>query len=125
MHKIETCHKKNTLLIYLNDFQGSNRELFVSEIERASASLSPGFSCIIILSKYTIASGKELQNLENLLYAYGLESIVYIDERKDIAVSGENHVSCNREDIGIHQATTLEEAEKMLSSKQYHEFALQ
>ena len=117
MHKIETRHKKNTLVIHLNRFIGSDRELFVSEIERATASLSPGFSCIIILSKYTTASGKELQNLENLLYAYGLETIVYVDERKYISLSEEDQISCNREDIWIHQAPTLKEAEEMLSSK--------
>ena len=115
MHKIETDHKKNLLVIRLNGFQSSNRELFVSDIEQAATNLPLGFSCIIILYKYTIVSGKKLQDLEDLLYAYGLKTIVYV---------GGHHFSFFRHkifssqtDIRIDQVTTLEEAEEVLSTQ--------
>jgi len=115
MHKIDTNHKKNRLVIHLNGFQSSNRELFVSDIEQATANLPLGFSCIIILSKYTIVSGKELQDLEKLLYAYGLKTILYV---------GGHHFSFFRHKefssqlhIRIDQVNTMEEAEEVLSSQ--------
>ena len=114
MHKIETTPKKNLLVIHLNGFKSSNRELFVSDIEQAAADLALDFSCIIILSKYTKVSGQELQDLENLLYAYGLKTIVYV---------GGHHFSYFRHKefssqlhISIDQANTIEEAEKALST---------
>ena len=115
MHKIERTHKKNLLVIRLNGFQSSHRELFVSDIEQAATSLPLGFSCIIILSNYTIVSGKELQDIEDLLYAYGLKTIVYV---------GEHHYSffrrkvfSSRTDIRINQVNTREEAEEVLSTQ--------
>ena len=114
MHKIETNHKKNLLLIHLNGFQSSNRELFVYDIEQATANLPLGFSCIIILSKYTKVSDKELQDLEKLLYAYGLETILYVGGHhfpffRHKEFSSQLHIS-------IDQANTIEEAEKALST---------
>ncbi len=118
MHKIETSHKENLLVIHLNGFEGSKREVFVSEIEQASMNLALGFSCIIILSKYTIVSDRELRDLENLLYAYGLKTMVYVGQRHCSPVTKSTEVSCNPAYIGIHQANSLEEAEQVLSTLQ-------
>ena len=115
MHEIETDHNKNLLVIRLNGFQSLNRESFVSDIEQAAANLPLGFSCIIILYKYKIFPNKQLQDLEDLLYVYGLKTIVY--------VGGHHHsffrhkASLKQTDIRIVQATTLEEAENVLSIK--------
>jgi hypothetical protein len=116
MHKIEIKHRKKILLIRLNGFQSSDRELFVSDIEKAATDLPLGFSCILILSKYTKVSGKELQDVENLLYAYGLETILYV---------GGHHFSFFRHKesfnplhIRIDQVNTVEEAEEMLASQE-------
>ena len=115
MHKIEINHKKNLLVVRLNGFKSSNRELFVSDIEQAATNLPFGFSCITVLSKHTIVSDKELQDIEKLLYAYGLKTILYI---------GGHHFSffrdkefSNQLHIRIDQVNTMEEAEEVLSSQ--------
>ena len=113
MNKIETNHKKNRLVILLNGFQCANRESFVSEIEQAANTLSLGFSCIIILSEDTIVSGKELQALEGLLYAYGLRKMVYVGGHhcssfQQSGLSGSNYIT-------INQASSREEAEAVLT----------
>jgi hypothetical protein len=115
MHKIETNHKKNQMVILLNEFQSSNRELFVSDIEQAATNLPLGFSCILILSKDTIVSGKELQDIEDLLYAYGLKTMVYVGEHHD-SLFRHKGFSCQT-DIRINQVNTIEEAEEVLSTQ--------
>ena len=118
MHKIEVHHKQNLFSIHLNGFLGSNRESFISEIERAVTDLNRGFSCIINLSKYAIISSKELHDLANLLYAYGLKTIVYVNERNTThPIPEETQIFCNREDIGIYQVATLKDAEEVLSAE--------
>ena len=115
MHKIETNHKKNLLIILLNGFQSSHRELFVSDIEEAATNLPLGFSCIIILSKDTRVSGKELQDLEDLLYAYGLKTVVYVGGHHHSFFRHKEFSS--RTDIRINQVNTIEEAEEVLSTQ--------
>ena len=118
MHKVETSHKKNLLVIHLNGFKGSKREVFVSEIEQASTNLALGFSCIIILSKYTVISDKELRDLENLLYAYGLKTMVYVGQRHCSTISKSTEASLDPAYIGIHRTNSIEEAEQVLSTLQ-------
>ena len=120
MNKIEINHPKNRLVILLNGFHCANKELFITDIEQAATTLPHGFSCIIILSKDTTVSDKELQALEDLLYAYGLRTVVYV---------GGHHCSSFRhkgfsslEDMTIRQANTREEAEAVLSAPAVHSF---
>ena len=114
MNKIETNHKKNRLVIRLNGFRCANKALLISEIEEAANTLSLGFSCITILSEDTIISGKDLQALEDLLYAYGLRSIVYVGG--ELCSSFQLKASSNARDLTINQVNTREEAEAVLSA---------
>ena len=106
------------MVIHLNGFKGSKREGFVSEIEQASTNLALGFSCILILSKYTMVSDKELRDLENLLYAYGLKTMVYVEQRHCSTITQTTEVLRSPAYIGIHQANSVEEAELVLSTLQ-------
>ena len=117
MHKIETNHTKNLLVIHLNGFQSSNREIFVSDIEQAATNLTPGFSCILIISKDTIVSSKNLQDLENFLYAYGLKTVVYVGGHH-FSFFRNNHkeFSCLT-DIRFDQANTIEEAKEVIATQ--------
>ena len=114
MHKIKVHEKKHLLVIHLNGFQCSNREVFVLDIERFSRNLPYGFSSIITLSKYSLATHKDLHDLGNLLYAYGSKTIVYVGGRNFFSVPKNNDLSCIPMNIRIHQANNIEEAEKLL-----------
>ena len=59
---------------------------YVNRIEEACNKLAPGFSCLILFPKYRKLSQWEedlLLNSEKLMYAYGLNSVVRVGNKRD------------------------------------------
>ena len=120
MHKVKADTDKNMLYVFCNNSKKMDMRKFVAEIEEACYALPYGFSCILVLSKNTATTEQYkwmIYYTENLLYAYGLSKIVIVKEQEHPFLPSGCDESYFPLGFQIENASTIQEAERILSSR--------
>lgn len=117
MHEIKADFLKNRLYITLRESDGTKMNSYVNEIEHACKELTPGFTCIAVFPGGNAPQQKDhdlVMNTKDLIYAYGAVKIVRVRKSGSAAILVKRAGLNMPGNIKVEDATTIQEAEKIL-----------